>query len=353
MNGKYISLILFLASLLLFLIGFELVLRFVFPVSPQIGQDFVPRFLFQADPELGFKLTPNFKGDMKVAGFKTAIDINSYGLRGPELNQTKTKKRILFLGDSFTFGYGINEKDTFPRLLARLLNEYHPDSYEVINLGVMGYGTDQELAYFKTTGINLTPDIVVLAFFGGNDLSDNADYTNMSVINGFLVRDYNKLDLKTPFVWKWIKIKSSIILHKIKFLYKIKLQFDKAKEIKKGGRKSAYLMYSFSNDKYAWEQTAGYIQELNNLTTQNQMPLIVLNIPPVSLLKEKKDYFNLKDNGLSLSTNYLNIHLLDLIETNLSEYHYFSAPNLHFNKEGNKFVAESLFQYLIQNKLVG
>jgi hypothetical protein len=86
-----------------------------------------------------------------------------YTARKPE----GTRARVLFLGDSFTYGYGVEEPETFVRRWAGL----HTD-FEVINTGVPGYGQGQQLAVLDRLGPALKPDVVVLVWFC-NDLIDN------------------------------------------------------------------------------------------------------------------------------------------------------------------------------------
>jgi hypothetical protein len=91
---------------------------------------------------------------------------NSLGLRGPEIH-AKTKPRILVLGDSFTYGIGVNDEETFCSILQTLL-----PGNEIINAGNGGKGTDYALKFYRTKGKQLEPDVVILVFCG-NDFSDN------------------------------------------------------------------------------------------------------------------------------------------------------------------------------------
>jgi len=99
---------------------------------------------------------------------------NSHGLRGPELDTQKQvgKVRVLVLGDSQTWGLGVPEQERYSDVLQSILNE-HGMNAEVLNFGVPGYGTDQELMLFKTLGKAYHPDLVILGFFW-NDLFENS-----------------------------------------------------------------------------------------------------------------------------------------------------------------------------------
>jgi len=79
--------------------------------------------------------------------------------------------RIVGLGDSFTQGYEVDLEETYLYRLERILRgRGHP--VEVINLGVSGYGTAEELIMLKEFGLRFDPDVVILAYFQ-NDLEDN------------------------------------------------------------------------------------------------------------------------------------------------------------------------------------
>jgi hypothetical protein len=92
----------------------------------------------------------------------TILNTNSRGLRGIreyEYQKPPGKRRIVVLGDSFTFGSEVADDDTFSHYLESSL----PNT-EVLNLGVQGYGHDQMLLYLKEEGVKYHPDIVILGF---------------------------------------------------------------------------------------------------------------------------------------------------------------------------------------------
>ena len=77
------------------------------------------------------------------------------------LAKTPGRTRVLFLGDSFTFGWGLELQYSFPRQLAALLGER---SWEIINLGVPGYNTIMEILHFEQAGLKYSPDLVILMY---------------------------------------------------------------------------------------------------------------------------------------------------------------------------------------------
>ncbi|MCH7689343.1 MAG: hypothetical protein IH899_22155, partial [Planctomycetes bacterium] len=129
---------------------------------------------FTYDPLLGWKNSPN----STVSESDFQITINSHGLRGGEVSYAKAKetRRILILGDSFAFGFDVSDDETFSVALQELLNG-RPLSYEVLNAGVCGYGTDQAYLNLLREGFRYSPDVVVLAFFIENDFEDNLKAT--------------------------------------------------------------------------------------------------------------------------------------------------------------------------------
>lgn len=134
----------------------------------------------QFHPTLGLSLIPNFDGIYISQGHQsvTHIRTNSLGFRDSEVLIPKPDDvfRILVLGDSITFGLGVKEEEVFPEALEEVLNgnaKAGSAQFEVINAGVPGYGTTQELLQYQLYGRQLNPNLVILAFLVSNDLLDN------------------------------------------------------------------------------------------------------------------------------------------------------------------------------------
>ncbi len=107
--------------------------------------------------------------------FRVRVRTNSAGFRGPELPGAKPAGvyRIVVLGDSFTFGYGVRERQAYPARLEHILNArtHGRPRVEVVNLGVPGAGPLDYLHHLTSTALALQPDLVLVGLFA-NDVND-------------------------------------------------------------------------------------------------------------------------------------------------------------------------------------
>lgn len=145
----------------------EAFLRLIPPSSPDA--------IVQPDSLLGWKYVPNTNALLPAQGSESVrVHINSAGFRDAEHSMEKRPDtfRILVLGDSMvsgTAGQPVRDQQLFTSLLQRELG----DKSEIVQAAVPGWGTDQEFLYFLQEGYKYQPDLVLLAFFIGNDISDN------------------------------------------------------------------------------------------------------------------------------------------------------------------------------------
>ncbi len=118
----------------------------------------------------------SFYWDMYPTGeFYNLITLNNYGLHDSNLTLDKPDGvyRILIVGDSFPQGWQVTLEEGFPWLLEQQLNADFDRPVEIINLSVDDYGTDRQLLLYSVLGWRFQPDVVLLAFYLGNDIKDN------------------------------------------------------------------------------------------------------------------------------------------------------------------------------------
>jgi hypothetical protein len=157
-------------SLLVSIGGVELVLRLLDPFGIsyyELAGDYVRNKL--PDAQLVFWHNPSWEkryGDVLVT-------YKEQGLRDrPILPKAEGEYRILALGDSVTLGWGVQQDQIFTSRLDRLLPGRLQRPVRVINSGVCGYNTVQEVTYFNREGITLQPDLVMLTYVQ-NDIEVN------------------------------------------------------------------------------------------------------------------------------------------------------------------------------------
>jgi len=158
-------------SALLTIAVLELLFRSIMPASTH-------HLMYQesTDPALGVELVPG--ADFEFTGVTipippTRVVISNQGLRDVEIVRPKPagRRRLLCLGDSTTFGWGVEMEEGFCYRLNGLLGR----QWNTVNLGVPGYNTSQEVRRLETVGLSFEPD-VVMVLFDGNDYQPPLDY---------------------------------------------------------------------------------------------------------------------------------------------------------------------------------
>ena len=116
--------------------------------------------------------------------FDVDVRVNSKGLRDIERPYAKPRgvTRILLIGDSFVFGYGVEEKQRFANLLEDDLKA-RGLKCEVIAGGVPTWGTEEELLFWREEGRKYQPDFVIECFYD-NDVNDNRERALFTLKNG-------------------------------------------------------------------------------------------------------------------------------------------------------------------------
>ena len=121
-------------------------------------KSFHGELLHKYDPELGWALRTNLH-----LSYPYVVNTNSIGLRNKEVGQ-KQSIRLLAIGDSRTFGDGVDDEQTWISQLQKKLDDLQPGRFEVINAGVCGWNAIQGMKYLETRGLDLNPDMVIFSF---------------------------------------------------------------------------------------------------------------------------------------------------------------------------------------------
>ncbi|MFZ5981588.1 MAG: SGNH/GDSL hydrolase family protein [Candidatus Zixiibacteriota bacterium] len=152
-------------ALIIFVALAEIVLR-----AGQVDDYFQNRFfvlnraldypdVFRRDHDLFWRFHPDRTITSRFFQGRT-YHINKLGLRGSDIATTKTAPRLITLGNSCTFGWGVPPDETYPRQLEKALG----GRYEVINGAIPGYSSYQGKKFFEHDLLKLQPDIVTVLF---------------------------------------------------------------------------------------------------------------------------------------------------------------------------------------------
>jgi len=176
MNSKRSRIRKLLAKLLLVFIGFAIG-GVIAEVALRVAGYSFPEF-YQRDEVRGVSLLPGAEGWYRKEG-EAYIRINSDGLRDREHTITKPEDtfRIAVVGDSYCEAFSVSPEEAFWSVMGKKLEECNAlpgKRIEVINFGVSGYGTAQELLTVREKVGKYSPDLVLLAVTTNNDITDNS-----------------------------------------------------------------------------------------------------------------------------------------------------------------------------------
>jgi hypothetical protein len=156
------------------------------PCSPTPS---LPQYLFLPDPDADYALRPYFQGRETDPDHLTSfpIIVNALGFRGPQLKAEVCEdcQRVLFLGDSFTFGEGVKYEDSFAAKVEAALNQEGRQA-QVFDAGVPAYSLSQMQARLPRQLALTRPRLVVLCWLPWTFAREEPT-GRLAYLNGFLV----------------------------------------------------------------------------------------------------------------------------------------------------------------------
>ena len=178
------------------------------PPPPRIDAEDQESFYNFKDPYRGWAGNSDATSPWTGEGIASELKMNSAGFRDRERSKIKPENglRIALVGDSFTEAVHVKLEDTYGAIMEEKLQQcpaLKDREVEVLNFGVQGYGTAQELMVLRHHVWDYSPDLVVLAFYAGNDIRNNYrplehDHLRPYFVykDGELVEDMSFRDLK-------------------------------------------------------------------------------------------------------------------------------------------------------------
>jgi lysophospholipase L1-like esterase len=291
--------------------------------------------IYEPDRALYWKLKPNQNCYTKID--HKPVRINSQGTRGPEFLPEKPVHtlRILSLGDSRTFGWGLSEPETYTAQLEQMLRRQFggAKTIEAINAGVNAWGYPQMLVYFRDTALRYRPDIVVIG--DANLWSQFSDRNSPEFAERFMWRVRLKNLLRRFALFHFVDAVAEMKLRN--FYGQIRLKF-----VPVDPRQDTLFKEQQQKDPDALFRSA--IEGLCRAALTNHVQPILLYLPfeyeltatnASSVLKAKREL-----------SRQLGVPLVDLTPDlqPVGKALYLEADPVHLNVRGNEIVARRLFE---------
>jgi lysophospholipase L1-like esterase len=296
-----------------------------------------PEGYFVSNEFYGYELTRNFRGKYSQPEFTISINTNNEGLRDVDRSPSKDQFKILALGDSFTFGVGVELKDTYLSVLEQMTNNAGGIKLSIIKAGIIGYSTYNEKAYLEKKGLNYHPNMVLVQFWW-DDLG--IDHITFLAETGFLTS--GKITSNAQ-----LRLFLNRNFRSYALLRRIFTTISKKALFTSRVANTTESQSSLSN-KYA--VTLKEFKEIEERCGKNHISCWFLLIPPKEfvynndvLQSQWKSFCDL------LSKN--NIQYLDCLPVlkealSKGESVFFKVDS-HLNRNGHKIIAEEIYKYLL------
>lgn len=261
---------------LIMLVGALALVEIVFRAAGARPFEAIPNNPYTASPlEMEWVLKPGAAVEWPPdPALAVSVRTNSLGLRDGEIPPKPTgERRVIFLGDSVVFGSRLPQDETLPQLLQRAIGA----GARVINAGVEGYTTFQELHLLRHVGLKTEPDFVIVGFVW-NDVYEH--FRTMRRFGG----DGNYMGIATQSigegVGRWL-LKSAA-------LTQIALWQARTRKTTKSEYSAAGLNYDVSeifksppepHIEKAWDDTLAQLAALRDLAAANGLPMMVVLFP--------------------------------------------------------------------------
>ncbi len=284
----------------------------------------------QQSDELGYRLVPLLRD--------RNIQTNSHGLRDRERDWIKPAgiKRLLGIGDSFTFGYEVSLEDCYLKQLEGLLNNDKKE-WDVVNAGVVGYNMWQYLTYFKHYGYRYNPDLISMGIFFNDFYGDPSQKDEKLPTQRY--RSFSSIRLVNF-------CRNCLDLLKYRYRYLLNATWLKSIEERRKFilNSKNYLLLSGKADPEIYQKFEFRLKELVQTARAHGTRVLVLLIPDMAQLNHPElQALNhiLGDMCLRCSADYLDV-TPHFERTKQIERLYLLPHDAHISPRGHEIIAKEM-----------
>jgi hypothetical protein len=327
--------------------------------------------IYKPDRHMVYSVKPNLTFHHVTSEFDSYLYTNSEGFRTSRfheeysLSKEDSRFRVLLLGPSFAFGWGVNYEDTFANQLKNYLEAggfAGGRKIEVINASVPAMPPSNQLNWFDNYGKKYSPDLVVQFIYGGMSVNDKMD-TDLKVnSDGYVVRANVTRAAKIQSL-----LKNFALVHYGWVLYTTVNsavgEHAKDKRIEGAGRELKEQT-QFDPEEEFTRSSINYYRHLSNSVSSAQAKLLIVHFP-LSYCVHRGDISRWKhlgvidvDGQISFNEKFcgylsqqgipcLNITQELIGEAQHSQERLYYWLDIHWTPKGNRIAAQSVTRYLL------
>lgn len=276
---------------------------------------------FVNDKKIGWKMKGNTNFSWDSSEFKSTYYANSQGFRSPEFKMDDTRKKIVLIGDSYTFGAMVNYDETF----GAIIDNQNPE-FVVYNLAIPGFGVDQMLFTLQHYGIDLKPDLVIVGLCDSDfERSLTAYRPKERREKPVFLLEKGALRLKTN------KDRTNWLIYYL----------DRHSRIYAGLKLVIrFIGYHFPIGKW-WHLNCAIIDRINEIGNENNFETLYIYLPT----RDWRSFPSLQKYMQKSNYYFINIRSVK-IDDPLNLYY---KTDRHFNPTGHSFVANEIQKYIDRN----
>ena len=298
----------------------------------------------------GFTMARNFGGRGPLDVW---VKTNSQGLRSDVEHQWAKPPgdiRILGLGDSFTFGWGVSLEDSFLTRLGHTLKKKTGSNIETINAGVPGWNLNHYYVYLREKGIRYSPDVIVLSYFI-NDVPVTIQETIPADPKHQMGYEHQGGPLRSSYLFNFVKSLANNIRRKNRFKRIDHLSKLEARWKEMAKQRGSLIVESSREQTHASSQIIKTLfQKIQVLANQHDSRLIIMLIPDVGQLHQPElQHIN---RVLASITKEMKIPFIDMTpvfeSSSDQKTFYFWPKDWHTNALGHQKMEEALTPLVCQ-----
>lgn len=266
------------------------------------------------------------------------INLNSLGFRDVEHSIEKDNNiyRIIVIGDSFTFGWGIkNSDDIYSSVLQKKLDDkYGKGKFEVINLAKNGYSTADVVNVIRDTGLKFNPDLIIYGYYPNDAEGPNSLKGFEKLYFHHFLRPYEAgyFLYQNSFAYYFLESRLKNVIQQLGF---------------EGKTYQDYITHLYSDSNPFFKEHKAYLEDFINIGKKENISVIIMNFPVITDFSNYPfSFINGYIENVTLSNDAIYIDLLDSFSQYNANNLKVSFLDAHINELGHNITADAILNQI-------